>query len=54
MADLPAENRLPPLPAPNKEWFNEDGTPTVEFARYMHLLRIFLQEQRDFIAQEHP
>ena len=54
MATLPTEQELPAIPAPNKVWFNEDGTPTVEFAQFLVKLRRFLEDQRAFIEQEHP
>lgn len=53
MATLPTEQELPAPPAPNKPWINEDGTPTVEFARFINALRRFLKDQHTFIDQEH-
>jgi len=54
MATLPTAEELPVLPGPDKPWLNEDGTPTVEFTNFMVKLRRFLEDQRTFIAQEHP
>jgi len=50
---LPTEQEIPALPAVTKPWFNDDGTPTVEFANYMQKLQRFLRDQRTFINQEH-